>query len=173
MLTKGRFIVRKLFIKIKKNPCKIVLMSWYWNHQERRTLTAWKENRKWIGRIFGRAKDHRKSPRQHWKGRRRKPIWINVRLRKQNRTETAQAADNNGPKRREPQKTTTPKRVKPQKTTTKTAQAAENKRTKTAQAAETKGNRKRALQHDYSILRSTTDTDARETRNHQPQGRRK
>jgi hypothetical protein len=82
-------------------------------------------------------------------------------LRTQNRTETAQAADNNGPKRREPQKTTKPKRVKPLKTTTKTAQAAENKRTETAQAAETKESRKRALQHDHGILRSNGETGVR------------
>jgi hypothetical protein len=73
-------------------------------------------------------------------------------LRRQNRTETAQAADNNGPKRREPQKTTKPKRVKPLKTTTKTAQAAENKRPKRRKPLTTKGSRKQALQHDRGIL---------------------
>jgi len=75
-------------------------------------------------------------------------------LRKQNRTETAQAAENNGPKRREPLKTTKPKRVKPLKTTTKTAQAAENKRPKRRKPRKTKGSRKRALQNSCGILRS-------------------
>jgi hypothetical protein len=91
----------------------------------------------------------------------------------QNRTETAQAADNNGPKRREPQKTTKPKRVKPQKTTTETAQAAENKRPKRRKPLTTKGSRKRALQHDHGILRSNEETGVRKQVNQRPQGQRK
>jgi len=77
-------------------------------------------------------------------------------LREQNGTETAQAAENNGPKQRELLKTTKPKRVKPQKTTTETAQAAENKRPKRRKPLTTKGSRKQALQSSCGILRSNT-----------------
>jgi hypothetical protein len=91
-------------------------------------------------------------------------------LRKQNGTETAQAAENNGPKQRELLKTTKPKRVKPLKTTTKTAQAAENKRQKRRKPQKRRRSRKQALQHDHGILRSNGDTEARNRPNQQPQG---
>jgi len=90
-----------------------------------------------------------------------KATGISVILRKQNGTETAQAAENNGPKRRKPLTTTKPKRVKPLKTTTETARAADNKRPKRRKPLTTKGSRKQALQHDRGILRSNTDTGAR------------
>ena len=50
-------------------------------------------------------------------------------------TETAQAAENKRPKRREPLKTTKPKRRKPLTTTTETVQTVETT-TETAQAAD-------------------------------------
>lgn len=49
-------------------------MSRYWNHQERRTLTAFQENRNWIGWTFGGTKDQGKSLSHKKKWRRRKSL---------------------------------------------------------------------------------------------------
>ena len=80
---------------------------------------------------------------------------IKVILTKQNRTETANAAETRKPKRCKPLTTKKPKRCKPLKTQAETAYAADNEkpkrrkplttRTKTTQVAETKGKPTQAL----------------------------
>ena len=91
MFKRDALFVNNLLIKNKKKSCGIVLMSRYWNHQERRTLTALQENRKWIGRVLGQTKDHRSSLNDTKATERKLASWVFTRARE---TKRAKATEN-------------------------------------------------------------------------------